>query len=65
MSLGLPVDQGLTIIAYRAIMHSAEHFDDPMAFNPDRYLKDGKINPKILDPEAGAFGYGRRYGCIL
>ncbi|KAH6899256.1 O-methylsterigmatocystin oxidoreductase [Coprinopsis sp. MPI-PUGE-AT-0042] len=39
-----------------AILHSSEHFDDPMAFKPERYLKDGKINPNILDPEAAAFG---------
>ncbi|EAU80756.1 hypothetical protein CC1G_04866 [Coprinopsis cinerea okayama7 len=43
-----------------AIMHNPEVFENPMEFNPERYLKDGKINPNVLDPEAAAFGYGRR-----
>ncbi|KAH6893742.1 cytochrome P450 98A3 [Coprinopsis sp. MPI-PUGE-AT-0042] len=45
-----------------AIMHDADLFDDPMGFNPERYLKDGQVidDPSILDPEASAFGYGRR-----
>ncbi|KAH6919267.1 cytochrome P450 [Coprinopsis sp. MPI-PUGE-AT-0042] len=43
-----------------AIMHDPNQFDDPMAFKPERYLKDGKLNPDIMDPEAAAFGYGRR-----
>ena len=29
-------------------------------FNPDRFLKDGQIDPDVKDPEALAFGYGRR-----
>ncbi|KAH6893686.1 O-methylsterigmatocystin oxidoreductase [Coprinopsis sp. MPI-PUGE-AT-0042] len=44
-----------------AIMHDPATFEDPFAFKPERYLKkDGKINPKILGPEDGSFGYGRR-----
>ena len=42
-------------------MHDPEVFDKPMEFMPERYLtEDGKINTKVRDPEAGAFGYGRR-----
>ncbi|KAH6919286.1 cytochrome P450 98A3 [Coprinopsis sp. MPI-PUGE-AT-0042] len=33
---------------------------DPTRFEPERYLKDGKINLEVLDPEAAAFGFGRR-----
>jgi len=29
-------------------------------FNPDRFLKDGQINPEVKDPEQIVFGYGRR-----
>ncbi|KAF6747126.1 cytochrome P450 98A3 [Ephemerocybe angulata] len=43
-----------------AFMHDPEVFEKPMDFIPERYLKDGKINPNVRDPEAGAFGYGRR-----
>ncbi|KAF5336587.1 hypothetical protein D9611_006633 [Ephemerocybe angulata] len=41
-------------------MHDPEVFDKPMEFIPERYLKDGKLNPKMRDPESAAFGYGRR-----
>lgn len=46
----------------RGIMHSHEFFDEPMAFKPERYLKDGQPRPKaLLDPDQVAFGFGRRY----
>ncbi|KAJ2919402.1 hypothetical protein MD484_g974, partial [Candolleomyces efflorescens] len=43
-----------------AIMHDPKAFDKPFEFSPERYIKDGKIDPSVLDPEAAAFGYGRR-----
>ncbi|KAG2021126.1 cytochrome P450, variant 2 [Coprinopsis cinerea AmutBmut pab1-1] len=43
-----------------AILHDPNVFDDPFAFKPERYLKNGTINPDVLDPEVAAFGYGRR-----
>jgi Cytochrome P450 len=45
----------------RAIMHDPEVFEDPMEFKPERYLKNGRINPDVLDPEEAAFGFGRRW----
>ena len=36
-------------------------YPDPETFNPDRFLKDGKINPDVRDPNTFVFGYGRRY----
>ena len=43
-------------------MHDPSNFEDPFDFKPERYLtKDGQINPTVLSPEDGAFGYGRRY----
>ncbi|KAI0705584.1 cytochrome P450 [Earliella scabrosa] len=35
-------------------------YPDPETFNPDRFLKDGKINPDVRDPNTFVFGYGRR-----
>jgi len=43
-----------------AIMHDPAVFELPFEFIPERYLKDGQIDPSVLDPEASAFGFGRR-----
>ncbi len=42
-----------------AVLHNAEHFDEPGKFNPERFLDgDGKF---INDPKVGiAFGMGKR-----
>lgn len=42
-------------------MHDPTIFDKPMEFIPERYLKNGQINPDILDPDVASFGYGRRW----
>ena len=31
-----------------------------MKYQPERYLKDGKLNPDVIDPDSAAFGFGRR-----
>ena len=31
-----------------------------MEFKPERYLKDGELNPDVRDPDCAAFGFGRR-----
>ncbi len=41
---------------YRSILHDREVFHDPFAYNPDRYLKDGKIDTAIRDPNVAFFG---------
>ncbi|KAH6899210.1 cytochrome P450 [Coprinopsis sp. MPI-PUGE-AT-0042] len=35
-------------------------YPDPYEFRPERFLKDGKIDPDVLDPNSYAFGFGRR-----
>ncbi|KAG2018348.1 cytochrome P450 [Coprinopsis cinerea AmutBmut pab1-1] len=42
------------------IMHDPELFEDPMSFKPERYIKNGRIDPTVLDPNDAAFGFGRR-----
>jgi cytochrome P450 len=42
------------------MMHDPEVFNDPMVFQPERYLKDGKLNPDVRDPDSTVFGFGRR-----
>ena len=41
-------------------MHDRKAFNNPQEFQPERFLKDGKLNPDVRDPECAAFGFGRR-----
>ena len=34
----------------------------PESFDPGRFLKNGKLDPLVKDPEESIFGAGRRYG---
>ena len=45
---------------FRSIVHDAKHFNYPMKYQPERYLKDGILNPDVLDTDSIAFGFGRR-----
>ncbi|THU92611.1 cytochrome P450, partial [Dendrothele bispora CBS 962.96] len=51
----------LTFLNLSAILHSEELYQDPLKFNPDRFLQNDKTS-KLLspDPEIVAFGFGRR-----
>lgn len=42
------------------MLHDENIYPDPLAFKPERFLNDGKINPSVRDPELVAFGFGRR-----
>ncbi|KAJ7723505.1 cytochrome P450 [Mycena maculata] len=42
-----------------AILHDEVTYPDPYAFNPDRFLLNGKLNPAVQDPEV-TWGFGRR-----
>ncbi|PPQ80129.1 hypothetical protein CVT25_001428 [Psilocybe cyanescens] len=43
-----------------SILHDPEVFSNPFEYNPDRYLKDGKLDPNARNPDCAAFGFGRR-----
>ena len=36
-------------------------YPEPDRFMPERYLKEGRIDPKVRDPLKFQFGFGRRY----
>ena len=48
------------MISSRAILHDERLYQNPFEFRPERFLKDGKIDPDVFDPQRAAFGYGRR-----
>ena len=43
------------------MLHDPNEYPDPEVFNPDRYIKNGRIDPLVRDPLTIAFGFGRRY----
>jgi cytochrome P450 len=58
---GYFIPAGATVIQnIWAVCRDPNIYPDPETFNPDRFLKDGKINPLVLNPEDGVFGTGRR-----
>ncbi|RPD62615.1 cytochrome P450 [Lentinus tigrinus ALCF2SS1-7] len=55
----IPANSVVMVNAW-SIMHDPETYPEPEKFIPERYLKDGKINPAVRDPASVIFGYGRR-----
>lgn len=43
-----------------AIANDEVAYPEPAKFDPERYLRDGKLDEDVLAPEVFAFGYGRR-----
>jgi len=44
----------------RAICYDETVYPAPHTYNPERFLKDGKLDPSMEDPEDRIFGTGRR-----
>ena len=58
---GYLIPEGTTVIQnIWAIFRDPNIYPDPETFNPDRFLKDGKINLLVFNPEDRVFGAGRR-----
>ncbi|KAI0373687.1 CyP450 monooxygenase [Pilatotrama ljubarskyi] len=43
-----------------AILHNPDDYPEPDSFLPERFIKDGRLNPDVRDPATIAFGFGRR-----
>ncbi|KAH9937827.1 cytochrome P450 [Epithele typhae] len=55
------IPKGALIIAnIWAYSRDEKVYPDPERFMPERFLKDGKLDPSVRDPSTIAFGYGRR-----
>lgn len=50
-----------TYVWCRAICYDKAVYEAPHIYDPERFLKDGKLDSSIKDPEERAFGSGRRY----
>jgi len=58
---GYFIPAGATVIGnIWAVFRDPNIYPDPEAFNPGRFLKDGKIDPLVFNPEDRVFGSGRR-----
>uniref|UniRef100_A0A8H8CLQ4 Cytochrome P450 n=1 Tax=Psilocybe cubensis TaxID=181762 RepID=A0A8H8CLQ4_PSICU len=42
------------------ILHDPVAYPSPSEFRPERFLKDGKLDPTVRSPDCAAFGFGRR-----
>ena len=38
------------------MLHDPKYFNDPMEYQPERFLKDGKLNPDVMDINSVVFG---------
>ena len=47
----------------RAICYDETVFPAPHTYDPERFLKDGKLNSSVMDPEERTFGYDGR--CVV
>ncbi|TFK33963.1 cytochrome P450 [Crucibulum laeve] len=43
-----------------AMLQDDSTYSDPTSFNPDRFMKDGKLNRAVKDPGHATWGFGRR-----
>ena len=55
-----PKSDMFTLLIFRHILHDPELYDDPLKFDPERFIKDGKIDKAVPNPYSAAFGFGRR-----
>ncbi|KDR66539.1 hypothetical protein GALMADRAFT_161961 [Galerina marginata CBS 339.88] len=58
---GYHIPKGALVIANAwAMLYDEDAYPEPSAFKPERFLKDGQLNPTVRDPALMAFGFGRR-----
>ena len=48
----------------RAVCYDETVYPSPSTYDPERFLKDGKLDISVSDPESRIFGSGRRYAQV-
>ena len=49
------------LLETRAMLHDETIYPEPFEFKPERFMKDGQLNPAVRDPDHATFGFGRRW----
>ncbi|RPD77552.1 cytochrome P450 [Lentinus tigrinus ALCF2SS1-7] len=58
---GYFIPKGTVLIANAwACLHDPDVYSDPDLFLPDRFIRNGNLDPSVRDPSDFIFGYGRR-----
>lgn len=55
----IPKDAIVISNVYQILMDE-KAYPEPSIFNPERFLKNGKVDPSVRNPTIAAFGFGRR-----
>ncbi|KAJ3553829.1 hypothetical protein NM688_g3409 [Phlebia brevispora] len=59
--LGFRIPEGSMIVPnIWSMSHDVEDYTNPEAYDPDRFCKNGRIDPDVRDPATYVFGFGRR-----
>ncbi|EJD46783.1 putative CyP450 monooxygenase [Auricularia subglabra TFB-10046 SS5] len=58
---GMFIPRGAEVLGNTwALMHDEKEYPEPMKFDPDRWLRDGKLDESVQDPRIAIYGFGRR-----
>lgn len=58
---GMRIRKGSIVVPNTwSMMHDERAYPDPHAFNPERWILDGCVDPGVQDPRVAVFGFGRR-----
>ncbi|KAI0712382.1 O-methylsterigmatocystin oxidoreductase [Earliella scabrosa] len=55
----IPADSVLVANVW-ACLHDPEEYGDADVYRPERYIREGRIDPNVRDPSDFIFGFGRR-----
>jgi len=42
------------------MLHDEQVYPEPFKFKPERFMKNGKLDKEVRDPDHACFGFGRR-----